>query len=205
MKSKTVNEEDIINSFRRGDIIIFPTDTSFGIGCIISNTGSIKRLYKIKGRPKGKPSTILVSNIEMAREYTILDNRALLLVERFWPGPLTLVLSSGNLAPNFIKGEGGTLGIREPDHDLLKTIIDKVGEPILGPSANFSGDNPPYNLSTIDKKLIGMVDYVIEEKCGGQQNSTIIDLTNNKMSLVRKGPIDIKDLKGVLRSVSSIN
>jgi len=205
MKSKPVNEEDIINAFRRGDIIIFPTDTSFGIGCIISNPVSIERLYKIKGRPEGKPSTILVSNIEMAREYAIFDNRALLLAKGFWPGPLTLVLSSGNLATNFIKGEGGTLGIREPDHDLLKTIIDKVGEPILGPSANFSGDNPPYNLSTIDKKLIGMVDYVIEEKCGGQQNSTIIDLTNNKMSLVRKGPIDIKDLKGVLRSVSSIN
>lgn len=177
---------EIIND---GGVVIFPTDTVFGIGCRIGNQKAIERLYRIKERNEGKPTLIMIENIKQGRKYAKFDKRSLLLAKAFWPGPLTLVLKSKEGVPNMIKGIQNTVGIREPNHKIVQKLISLVGEPILAPSANFSGQTPPSKFSKIDKNLIKLVDYVLNFECGGDKPSTIFESLDGTSNFIRIGAI----------------
>ena len=172
-----------------GGVVIFPTDTVFGIGCRIGNQKAIERLYRIKERNEGKPTLIMIENIKQGRKYARFDKKALLLAKAFWPGPLTLVLKSKEGVPNMIKGIQNTVGIREPNHKIVQKLISLVGEPILAPSANFSGQTPPSKFSKIDKNLIKLVDYVLNFECGGDKPSTIFESLDGTSNFIRIGAI----------------
>ncbi|MCH8821729.1 threonylcarbamoyl-AMP synthase [Patescibacteria group bacterium] len=177
---------EIIND---GGVVIFPTDTVFGIGCRIGNQKAIERLYRIKERNEGKPTLIMIENIKQGRKYAKFDKRSLLLAKAFWPGPLTLVLKSKEGVPNMIKGIQNTVGIREPNHKIVQKLISLVGEPILAPSANFSRQVPPSKFSKIDKNLIKLVDYVLNFECGGDKPSTIFESLDGTSNFIRIGAI----------------
>ena len=177
---------EIIND---GGVVIFPTDTVFGIGCRIGNQKAIERLYRIKERNEGKPTLIMIENIKQGRKYAKFDKRSLLLAKAFWPGPLTLVLKSKEGVPNMIKGIQNSLGIREPNHKIVQKLISLVGEPILAPSANFSKQVPPSKFSKIDKNLIKLVDYVLNFECGGDKPSTIFESLDGTSNFIRIGAI----------------
>lgn len=177
---------EIIND---GGVVIFPTDTVFGIGCRIGNQKAIERLYRIKERNEGKPTLIMIENIKQGRKYAKFDKRSLLLAKAFWPGPLTLVLKSKEGVPNMIKGIQNSLGIREPNHKIVQKLISLVGEPLLAPSANFSRQVPPSKFSKIDKNLIKLVDYVLNFECGGDKPSTIFESLDGTRNFIRIGAI----------------
>lgn len=184
-----------IEILNKGGIIIFPTDTAFGIGCRLDNKEAIERLFTIRKRPPDMAMPILVSGLDMAKEYgdgikqEIIDK----LITPFWPGALTIVLKCRNdNVPKLVRGGGNTIGLRMPNNKDILEIIKQVGVPLLGSSANFHGEKTPYNIKDIDPKLIEKVDYVLDGKCDLKQVSTVIDVTQIPWKILRQGAIEVK-------------
>lgn len=175
-------------------VVVFPTDTVSGIGCSIKSEGAIKRVYEIKKRPFNKPTAVLVSDLEMVKN-TIsqkLDSRLKKLLYKHWPGGLTVVLKARKSVPGIITNQSHEVGIRIPDHDKLRDLIDKLACPIVATSANFAGEKTPIKYNEISKKLLGLVDYAINEDSFGQQASTVVRYEQNgKLSIIREGAVSL--------------
>jgi L-threonylcarbamoyladenylate synthase len=189
-----VNILNAISILNRGGIIIFPTDTAFGIGCRIDRLDAIERLFKIRKRPLVQAVPVLVSSLEMAKNYTteISEEVTEKLIRPYWPGALTIVFNAQtSKVPQLVRGGTGTVGLRMPNNKDLLQIIEKVGVPILGPSANFHGELTPYSLEALNPKLTKLVDFVLEGKCELSEASTVIDTTQKPWKILRQGAINI--------------
>ena len=190
--------EDIqqaIKVLRNGGIVIFPTDTAFGIGCRIDDAEAVKRLFKIRRRPSTQATPVLVDSLEMAQEYVgnIPPEVIGKLIKPYWPGALTIILYCNKVkVPSLVRGGGSTLGVRMPNHQVTQAIISGVGVPILGPSANFHGEKTPYRFEDLDGKLVKLVDYVHEGECLLKKPSTVIDCSKSPWQVIRYGALDIK-------------
>lgn len=186
---------EAVKHFKRGDIVIFPTDTLYGIGCAVNREEAIKKLYKIRRDPAKKPSVILASDLNQARQYGYFSNLALDLAKIFWPGPLTIIVRAKPKVPKLIRGADDSIAIRIPNQPGLLKIIEGLGCPILAPSANFHGQKAPSRFKEIDKKLLALVDYAIDlssfEKTTlmNQNPSTLIDTTKEYVVIKRQGAI----------------
>ena len=181
---------EVLNS---GGIVIFPTDTAFGIGCRIDDEKAVKRVFEIKKRDYSKPLLALVDSMEMAREYvSILEGVKQKLLDKYWPGGLTVFLKCNlEKVPSVVRSGTESLAVRLPDHDEIRNIISQVGVPILATSANISGEKTPYLLSEVSNELISKVDFVLEGECTLKKQSTIIDCTANPWKIVRKGAVEV--------------
>ena len=140
-KSECFDEiKDSANVVSNGGIIIYPTDTLYGLGADILNEESLLRIYDIKGRPNDMALPVLVSGWEMVRsissEVNVIGEK---LAARFWPGQLTLVIRANDNLSTILTGGRGTIAVRQPDHWIAQQIIEQVGNPIVGTSANLSG------------------------------------------------------------------
>jgi L-threonylcarbamoyladenylate synthase len=202
MRSKIESSiEEATTNFKRGDVVIFPTDTIYGIGCITGNETSIKRLYSIRKTPLSKPSLILVSSIKMAKKYGQISEVTESILTKLWPGPLTTIVKAVKEETNLIQGNTDCIAIRVPDFPFILSIIERLGKPIIAPSANFPGKKAPTSFAEIDKRMISLVDYSIDPKDLGKNlkitgiESTIIDLSKKPFKLVRKGTISRLQLK----------
>ncbi len=187
------NLEQASEIIKKGGIVIFPTDTVFGIGCRIDYEKSVARLFEIRKRPHYKAVPVLVSSIEMAEEYVDkIDPEVRFLMDKYWPGGLTIVLKCRKeKIPSPARGGGDTIGIRMPNHKTLLKLIKKVGVPILAPSANFSGGLTPLKISDLDPKLVELVDYVILGRCTIKQSSTVVDCTKMPFKILRDGAVKV--------------
>ena len=135
-----------------GGVIIYPTDTVFGIGCSIDHEEAIKRLFHIRKRPIIQATPVLVDTVKMAQDYLkpIPKDVVGKLIEPYWPGALTIILPClTEKVPSFVRGGSGTLGVRIPNHAISRAIIQGFGKPILGPSANFHGEKTPYSFKDL--------------------------------------------------------
>lgn len=186
--------DEAVKVLNQGGIVVFPTDTAFGIGCRIDNQDAVKRLFKIRRRPEFQAVPILVSNFDMAKKYVkeIPENVVQGLVKPYWPGALTIVLKAKkNMVSSLVRGGGETIGIRMPNHPVILEIIKKVGAPILGPSANFHGENTPFEFEDLDKKLILLIDYVVKGECVVKKASTVIDCSKKSWRVLRQGGVTV--------------
>ncbi|HZQ29767.1 MAG TPA: L-threonylcarbamoyladenylate synthase [Patescibacteria group bacterium] len=176
-----------------GGIIIFPTDTAFGIGCRIDKDETIKRLFNIRKRPVNQATPVLVSSIEMAKEYVEeIPNDVQNLMKLYWPGALTIVLPcKTEKVPELVRGGGSTIGIRVPNHETTIELIKGVGVPILGPSANFHGEDTPYSVQQLNSELVKLVDFVLPGETKLKQASTVIDCSQNPWKILREGAVKI--------------
>lgn len=187
--------EEAVRVLNEGGIIIFPTDTAFGIGCRIDNEKAIKKLFAIRKRPGFMATPVLVDSLEMAKEYVLEIPKDVKekLIDKFWPGALTIVLQSRiEMVPELVRGHGTTVGVRMPDNPIILEIIKGVGVPILGPSANFHGRNTPYEYQNLDNKLIKLVDYVVKGECLLKQPSTVINCAKTPWEILRQGALKVK-------------
>ncbi len=185
------NLEKAAEIVKMGGIIIFPTDTAFGIGCRIDNEEAIRKLFELRKRPEDKAVPVLCSSVRMVREYVKnIDPDVLELTKKYWPGALTLVLLAKiSKVPNLVSGGGKTIGVRIPDHSTIRRIIKGVGVPILGPSANFSGGNTPFSMSDLDPRLVRKVDFVLPGRCKIKKPSTVVDVTAKPWRVIRQGAV----------------
>lgn len=184
--------EKAISILQEGGIVIYPTDTAFGIGCRIDNQTSVEHLFEIRQRPKNQPTPVLVDSTEMAQEYLepIPNEVREKLMEKYWPGGLTIILYCNKVkVPKLVRGGGDTLGVRIPTGKVILDIIKGVGVPILAPSANFHGEKTPFTFQDLDKRLLGMVDYVVRGKCLLKKPSTIVDCTRKPWKIIRHGAV----------------
>lgn len=185
-----------VEVFKNGGIVIFPTDTAIGIGCRIDNAQTVRKLFNIRKRPETKAVPVLFNSINMVRKYVEeIPQDVEDIAKKYWPGALTLVLHSNRVkVPLLVRGGGETLGVRIPDNKVIRTIITEVGVPILGPSANFSGEKTPFRFADLNPKLVNLVDYVLNGEINSEDNvSTIIDCTITPWKIIRQGAIKIRN------------
>lgn len=181
--------DSAVEAFLKGEIGVFPTDTVWGVGCILNSEKAIKRLYKIKKRDFKKPTAVLVASLEQAKELGKFDEKAERLARKYWPGGLTLVLPISPPRCFYSK-----IGLRVPDHDLLLKILQKTG-PIAATSANFTGETAPIKRKEIREKFLKEVDFLIESKEPKEgQASTVVDITVRPFKVLREGVINLSPL-----------
>lgn len=176
---------------KTGGIVIFPTETVYGIGVNGLNETAIKKLYEVKQRPINKPISLLVNSIEMiedvAKDITEIEYD---LIKKFFPGPLTIVLKKKDCVPDSLTAGFDTVGIRMPENEIALKLIEYAGVPIATPSANISGKPSGTNLKEIMKDFNNNVDYFID---GGLSKigiaSTIVQIIDDIPHILRKGKI----------------
>lgn len=177
--------------FKRGEIVIFPTETVYAIGTNGLDEEAIKKLYKIKQRPLDKPTSLLVSDMEMvknlARDITEKEYK---LMKTFFPGPLTIILKKKDIVPNILTGNTNTIGIRMPENEIARKLIEYANVPIAAPSANIANKPSGTNIENIINDFKETVDYYID---GGESKiglgSTIVKIENNVPIILREGSI----------------
>ena len=188
------NISKAIEILNKGGVIVFPTDTAFGIGCRIDREKAIERLFEIRKRPLNMATPVLVSSLEMAKKYWDSDIKEIeeKLISKYWPGALTIVLKANkNSVPSLVRGGGNNIGIRMPKNDLILEIIEKVGVPILAPSANLHGEQTPYSKNMLNKYIVQSVDLVLDGDCSLKNASTVIDCTQKPWKILRQGALSI--------------
>lgn len=182
-----------VRILKNGGIVIFPTDTAFGIGCRINDADAVQRLLNLRKRAQDKAVPILCSSVRMVKEYVEpLDSDVRKLMEKYWPGGLTIVLKckKGKIS-SLIRGGGDTIGVRIPAHQTVRELIKKVGVPILGPSANFAGGKTPFLMSDLDPNLVQKVDFVLPGRCKLKNPSTVLDVSQRPWRVIREGAVEI--------------
>lgn len=180
---------------QQGEIICYPTDTVYGIGAAATNDTAVRRLYAVKGRPLSKPLPLLIANSAAASFVADVTPLAHTLMNRFWPGALTIVLRRHPGFRSLALAGGDTVALRVPDHDLVRDIIRLLGEPITGTSANRSGARAPASASEAAFQLGDMVALVID---GGRApsgvESTVVDITDAP-AIVREGAVSRHEIE----------
>jgi L-threonylcarbamoyladenylate synthase len=196
--------DEVVARFKKGELIIFPTDTVYGVGCIISNEKAIKRLHELKNDPPDKPTLILAADKTQAFKYGVFNKAARKLTQNFWPGPLTIVVEAKENVPKIIRGGDGTIAIRVPNQPPILNIIKQIGEPILAPSANFHYELPPASFTEIDKRLISLVDYAVDlsqlKNAAAMTDtpSTLVSVIKEVIKIIRPGAIAPENLEKAL-------
>jgi tRNA threonylcarbamoyl adenosine modification protein (Sua5/YciO/YrdC/YwlC family) len=178
---------------RQGGLVVFPTDTVYGIAADYSNPQAMKRLREVKHREENKPFSVLVSQKGLISNYTSSSDTLLYkLIDKFWPGPLTIVVPA--------RGGEKTIGLRMPDNLIALKLVQESQCTVAAPSANFSGSQPPSSLEEALKDLDGLVDVAID---GGKadlgKSSTVIDLCQPRPAVLREGVITQKHLEDIAR------
>lgn len=187
--------DSAIQIIKEGGIVIFPTDTAYGMGCRIDSEKTVKHLFNLRRRPETQPVPVLVNSPQMAEKYFLspLPDNVRHLLEKHWPGALTVVYyCQTERVSSLVRGRGKTVGIRMPNHDLTLALIAGVGLPILGPSANFHGKPTPFHFEELDPELIKKVDFVLRGRNLGTNVSTVLDCTVSPWKVIRKGVVKIK-------------
>lgn len=177
----------------RGGLVAFPTETVYGLGANLLDKKAIQRLYKVKRRLAEKPFSLHISEKEKVEEHAMnLTPLAYKLIDKFWPGPLTLILASR---------QGGTVGIRMPKNPIALHLLSEARVPIVAPSANLSGNSAPKDVDDVLRDLKGLIDVAID---GGPAElgleSTILDLTKEPPEVLRKGAINPKEIEKIIKT-----
>jgi L-threonylcarbamoyladenylate synthase len=209
--------KDAAASLIKGDLVAFPTETVYGLGADATNKDAIARIYKVKGRPVGHPLIVHISSLSNLEKWARdIPEYAVNLARTFWPGPMTLILPRTDLAKDFITGGQDNVGIRIPAHTvalaLLKEFEDQGGLGVAAPSANRFGAVSPTSASAVE---IELADYLSENDqildggpCLVGVESTIINCTQNKPSILRPGAVTkemIEDTLGITIELNTSN
>jgi L-threonylcarbamoyladenylate synthase len=192
-----------IKILESGGLVIYPTETMYGIGADATNPKAIKKLTEYKNRPFGKPYSVAVTGQKMADEYVELNQTAKNLYKEFLPGPLTIISGGKHKVAPGVESEDGTLGIRIPDYKLVTDIVEKFGRPITSTSANASYKKRPYKISdileNISNKQRSLIDLIIDAgELPSNDPSTVIDTTLDDPVTLRQGEIKLTDKNEIL-------
>lgn len=197
--SKNENIDIAIQTIKDGGLVVFPTETVYGIGANALDSKAVDKVFQAKGRPNDNPLIVHISNMNMLDNLIKgINDIERTLIEHFWPGPLTIVFEKKDIIPNNVSGNLNTVGIRMPDNMVTLEIIDKAGLPIVGPSANISGRPSGTSIKDIYEELNDKVDVIVDN--GNTEigiESTVIKVEKNKVIILRPGiitPDNIQEL-----------
>jgi tRNA threonylcarbamoyl adenosine modification protein (Sua5/YciO/YrdC/YwlC family) len=173
--------DEAVKVLENGGVIGYPTDTTYGIGCAISDLEAVDEVFELKGRDFGKPLSVAFSSIEMAKNYVELSQGYEKILRKYLPGPFTFLLKKNDRISDRITAGLPKVGVRIPDYNLILNIIEELGEPIVTTSANLSGE--PDVIKSDDLKI--KVDFIVRGECPIKTPSTLIDLDAKK--ILREG------------------
>lgn len=186
-----------IDSLKSSNIIGIPTETVYGLAANALDEVAVQKIFKAKGRPQDNPLIVHISDLsELESLATDIPDIAYRIADKFWAGPLTMVLKKSNLIPNIISGGLDSVAVRLPEHKLARKLIRLCGFPIAAPSANISGSPSPTTAQHVFDDLNGKIPFIIDGgNCSIGLESTVISLLENVPRLLRPGGISIEELK----------
>lgn len=193
---KIINEAG--ETIRKGGLVAFPTETVYGLGANALDSEAVKKIFIAKGRPQDNPLIVHVSSAVIDDLVEEVPKIAKDMMNKFWPGPLTLIMKKSSKIPDVTSAGLSSIGIRMPSNPVAKELIKNAGVPIAAPSANVSGRPSPTNIEMCIEDLIGRVDYIIGgENCKVGLESTIVDCTVEPPCILRPGGITLEMLKEI--------
>ena len=185
---------------KTGGLVAVPTETVYGLAGNGLDEEAVKQIYEVKGRPQVKPLSLMVPGAEAMDSYCEdVPQGARLLAERFWPGPLTIVLKAKDFIPSIVLAGGDTVGLRCPDHPMTLELLKKAGVPFAAPSANPSGEESPKTAQKVWDYFSGKIEGIIDGgECGIGRESTIISMAQKPYRILRQGALAEKEIASAL-------
>ena len=191
--------EDGISILKEGGLVAFPTDTVYGLGACASLHKAVEHIFQVKGRPLGMALPLLLADISWISKFAEhISPIAWLLVHNFLPGALTLVLNRSNSVPDIVTAGGKTVAVRVPAHPVPVALAQGLGVPVVGTSANLSGEPSALTAEEVRAQLGDSVELVIDGgRCPGGKESTVVDLSGEIPVVLREGAISREKLEKV--------
>ncbi len=176
-----------------GEVIAYPTDTAYGLGCDLFNKKAIDRLYQIKPMAKSHQLSFVCPDLSDISRYALVDDCQYRMLRRLLPGPYTFILEATREVPKIVQSKRKTVGIRVPDHPVILALVAELGRPMINTTANIHGGDPFIDPFEIDDEFHGL-GMVLDAGAGGVDLTTIVDLTGGHMEVIREGAGPIDDL-----------
>jgi L-threonylcarbamoyladenylate synthase len=192
--------EEAVQILRSGGVVAFPTETVYGLGADARNIDAVQRVFHVKGRPPTNPVIVHVADEDVAKRYAATwPHAATSLVERFWPGPLTIVLpKTDEIVPAVTAGRS-TVGLRAPDHSLTLELLRRFDGPLIGPSANRSTRVSPTTAQHVQDELGDSIDLILDGgPCRVGIESTVLDLCGQRPTILRPGAVSMEQISEVI-------
>jgi tRNA threonylcarbamoyl adenosine modification protein (Sua5/YciO/YrdC/YwlC family) len=184
-----------VEVLRGGGVIVYPTDTIYGLGCDITNKEAIQRILALKGRSHKKPMSFVCADLNNVSKYAHVSNHAYRILRRYLPGPYTFVLPATRETPRILQTKQKTVGLRVPDHPVPIALVRELGNPILSTSANVSNEEVLTDPEALKGALGAGVDVMLE--CGELPvvPSSVVALLDDKVEILREGRGDLEGLR----------
>lgn len=187
---------------KQGGLVAFPTETVYGLGADALNETAAKRIYEAKGRPSDNPLIVHIAKVEDMEMLAHVNEMALALAQAFWPGPLTIILPKKDVVPDGTTGGLDTVALRMPSHPAALELIRQSGVYVAAPSANTSGRPSPTKASHVVEDMKGKIEYIVDGGAVGIGiESTIVDVSGEKPTILRPGFITRKQLSQIIGEV----
>lgn len=192
LKTTKTNIKTAAQIVKKGGLVVYPTETVYGLGCDPLKLQAVKRIIEVKGN-RNKPLPILAASIDDVERIAVISSNVKILAGKFWPGHLTTVVPKKPILPEIVTFGLDSVGLRIPRNPVALQLVSLSGGLLVGSSANRTGEAPPRNVQELSEELTDMVDVVLD---GGESvrgiPSTIVDLTSDEPKILREGPISPK-------------
>jgi tRNA threonylcarbamoyl adenosine modification protein (Sua5/YciO/YrdC/YwlC family) len=183
--------QKVVDILKNGGIVVYPTDTYYGIGCDIMNKKAIERIYQLKQRNKSKPFSFICSGLKNISHYAKVSNYAYKTMKRLLPGPYTFILEGSKLVPKIMLTKRKTAGIRVPDNPICLALVNELGNPVITTSATRPDGTIFHDASLIHDYFGKRIDAVIDGSIVPGQPSSVILLINDIPEVIRRGLGDV--------------
>ena len=195
------NLEESVKVIEENGVIVFPTDTVYGLVCDATNQEAVQKLFRVKKRDLEKPIPVFVKNIEMAKQIAIINEKQESFLKKVWPGKVTVILRAKIDFSQGVLGKDKTIGLRIPNYAPLNALLNKINKPLSGTSANLAGEHSCLDINNLvaqfaNEKL--QPDLIVDAgRLEVSKPSTIVGLINNKLKILRQGEISKEYLENI--------
>ena len=196
-----------VETLREGGVVAVPTDTLFGLAASALNVKAVERVFRIKTRPKDMAIPLLLADPDDLSQWAVdVPGYVRNLIERFWPGALTLVLKRSDIVPDIVTAGRETVALRAPDHPVPRAIVRELGAPITGTSANRNGKSGIATAEEVRREFGDEIDLVVESDTALEGvASTVLDLTSSVPTILRAGAVDVESIRTVCPQVIALS
>ena len=203
METKIIGKDELgeaASLIASGELVAVPTETVYGLACNGLDAAAVEQVYEVKGRPEVKPLALMIHKGTAVTKYCeSVPKQARVLMDKFWPGPLTIVLKSKDIVPDIVRAGGDTVALRCPDHPMTQAMLKKAKLPFAAPSANPSGSKSPVNAQEVFDYFDGKIAAIVDGgQCGIGRESTLIDMSAAPYKILRQGALPETDIASEL-------
>ncbi len=202
LRADWISLREAVDTIRKGYIVAYPTETFYGLGVDPFNRKALERLFALKGRERGKPVPVLVPDLETL-EWIVeeIPKTGRRLIDRFWPGPLTIVFKARPEVPDLLTGGTGKIGVRISSHPVAAKLLEYLDGPLTTTSANPSGKGSPLTAGEVEDYFGEKVAIIIDGgRLKGRKGSTVVDVTGGGLTTIREGEIPVEELRRSLEA-----